>query len=75
MFIKRKEWGAVSWKHMGHWGALKKETMAKEMSVLHTHYFSVNNESHECWALNERITGFNSVLITVLGTKHNTSKL
>lgn len=49
MFIKRKEWGAVSWKSMGHWGALKKETMAKETPVFCTHYVSANNESREFW--------------------------
>lgn len=51
MFIKRKEWGAVSWKSMGHQGALRKETMAEEMSVFYTHNVSVNNTFHEFWGL------------------------
>lgn len=43
MFMGRKEWGAVSWKSVGHQGALKKETMAKEMAGLCTHFVSENN--------------------------------
>lgn len=59
---------------MGHQGALKKETMAKEMSVFCTHYVSVNNEFHEKFrALNGRVTGSNPVPTTILGTTHNTS--
>lgn len=49
MFTKRKEWGAVSWKSMGHQGALRKETMAEEMSVFCTHNVSVNNTFSWVW--------------------------
>lgn len=51
MFTKRKEWGAVSWKSMGHQGALRKETMAEEMSVFCTHNVSMNNTFHKFWGL------------------------
>lgn len=41
--MERKEWGAVSWKSVGHQGALKKETMVTEVAVLCHHFVPVNN--------------------------------
>lgn len=52
---------------MGHQGALKKETMAKEMSVFYTHYVPENNEFHEFWVLEWTCYSFNSCSHHCLG--------
>lgn len=67
MFIKRKEWGSVSWRSMGHQGALKKETMAEEMAVFCTHYVFVNNEFRNFGDFEWKCCRFQSCFYRCLG--------